>query len=183
MNQQIYYLPGQGGSLHKGLGEVLIQRGYDPIGRELQGAFRNLEFGEKVATISKDLLSLQPNNGLRVIANSFGAYLLLHALADMPPFSGRLLLLSPIVGAFTNEGVGIGFVPPRAKRLLEIAQTGGYPTPTNCEIHVGSEDWQCNPENVSAFGAATGIPVQIVPNNGHMLDREYVSKILDKFLA
>lgn len=182
MNQRIYYLTGMGGSLHKGLGEALYQRGLQVVGRELRDDFAKLDFSQKVEIVSMDLQTLQQENGPRVIANSFGAYILLHALLDHPPFTGKLLILSPIVGAFSNEGIGIGFVPPRAKRLLEIAQSGKFPTPTRCEIHVGSEDWQCNPENVRAFGEAVNIPVHIVPKNSHMLERDYVTKLLDNFI-
>lgn len=183
MTERIYYLTGMGGSLHKGLGEALLQRGVEVVGRELRGDFAKLDFGQKVETVSKDLQTLHLENDPRVVANSFGAYLLLHALADQPPFTGKLLILSPIVGNFSNVDVGIGFVPPRSKRLLEIAQSGRYPTPTNCQIHVGGEDWQCNPENVRAFGAAVNIPVHIVPKNGHMLERQYVAKLLDNFIS
>lgn len=179
----VYYLTGMGGSLTHGLGQALIEAGCDVFGRELQGDFRKLPFAEKVATVVKDLRWLEKESSPRVIANSFGAYVFLHAQAELPAYSGRVLLLSPIVGAFTNEGVGIGFVPPRAKRLYEIAQNGGYPAPKNCEIHVGSEDWQCNPVNVTKFGELAGIPVSVVPDNGHQLDRTYVSGVLKKFLT
>ena len=172
-----------GGSLSQGLGEALLDAGCNVFGRELREGFGKLTFAEKVATVLKDLRDLENQGSPRVIANSFGAYVYLHAQAELPAYSGRVLLLSPIVGAFTNEGVGIGFVPPRAKRLFEIAKNGGYPAPKNCEIHVGSEDWQCNPVNVTKFGELAGIPVRVVPNNGHQLDRTYVSGVLEKFLA
>jgi len=38
-------------------------------------------------------------------------------LADLDPFPGRLLLLSPIVGHFINEALYRGYVPPRSTRL------------------------------------------------------------------
>lgn len=183
MAQQIYYLTGMGGSLSQGLGEALLVAGCKVLGRELQGDFRKLPFSEKVATVVKDLRDLENKGSPKVIANSFGAYLFLHAQAELPPYLGKVLLLSPIVGAFVNDGVGIGFVPPRSKRLFEIAQGGRYPVPHNCEIHVGSEDWQCNPDNVTKFGKAVGIPVSVVLDNGHRLDRTYVSGVLKKFLT
>lgn len=183
MAQQIYYLPGMGGSLLQGLGQALVEAGCSVLGRELRGDFAKHSFAEKVALVVEDLLSLEREGSPSVIANSFGAYLFLHAQAELPPYSGKVLLLSPIVGAFANEGVGIGFVPPRSKRLFEIAQRGRYPVPQHCEIHVGGEDWQSNPDNVRAFGSTVGIPVHVVANNGHMLERDYVTALLDKFLA
>lgn len=183
MSKKIYYLPGMGGSLLEGLGQALVEAGCNVFGRELRGDFAKLSFPEKVATVVEDLRCLESEGFPRVIANSFGAYLFLHAQTELTAYSGKVLLLSPIVGAFSNEGVGIGFIPPRSKRLLEIAKSGSYPAPKHCEIHVGSEDWQCNPNNVSKFGELAGIPVSVVPNNGHMLDRAYVRVVLEKLLT
>ena len=183
MAQQIYYLPGMGGSLLQGLGQALVEAGCSVFGRELRGDFAKSSFAEKVAVVVEDLRGLEREGSPSVIANSFGAYLFLHAQAELSAYSGKVLLLSPIVGSFSNEGIGIGFIPPRANRLLEIAQGGEYPAPKHCEIHVGREDWQCNPEHVTKFGELAGVPVSVVPDNGHMLDRAYVRGVLEKFLT
>ena len=37
MKKPIYYLPGQGGVLHKGLGAALLARGHEVMGRETVG--------------------------------------------------------------------------------------------------------------------------------------------------
>ena len=182
MKQHIYYLPGQGGHLHKGLGEALLSRGFEVIGREIQDEFKTIGFAAQVSTIANDLQTQHWRQDAVVIANSFGAYLFLHAQIEMAPFIGRVLLLSPIVGEFGSEELQMGFIPPRAKKLFELASTGSYPTPLNCQIHVGSEDWQSNPTNVTILGELLNIPVHVVHNNGHMLDRTYVSNLLDDWL-
>ena len=51
----------------------------------------------------------------------------------------------------------------------------------NCSFHVGSEDWQSNPANVTIFARALGLPVTVVPNAGHQLPKDYVSSLLDNF--
>lgn len=76
----------------------------------------------------------------------------------------------------------MNFIPPRAEKLFELANAGAFPIPKQCEIHVGSEDWQSNPANVTAFGAMLGINVTVVPNAGHMLPKEYVGDLLDRWL-
>ena len=119
------------------------------------------------------------------IATQWFGYLFLHANAQLArPFIGKVLLLSPIVGEFANndEARPMNFLPPRSTRLMELAESGSYPTPKHCEMHVGSEDWQSNPVNVTKFGELVGIPVHVVPDGGHMLPKEYVSAILDKWL-
>lgn len=38
------------------------------------------------------------------------------------------------------------YAPPPGQSGLQV-----YPAPSQCEIHVGEQDWQSNPDNVSAF--------------------------------
>jgi hypothetical protein len=179
----VYYLPGHGGQLAKGLGQGLLDRGFDVTGRETRGDFRALPFDEQIQTIMDDLQDHFWHAQAQVICNSFGSYLFLHAQAQMPSFTGRVLLLSPIVGEFTSDQNRTTFSPPRPRRLKELAETGQFNTPTSCEIHVGEEDWQSIPANVLAFGQLTGIPVTVVPKGGHNLGKEYVGPLLDRWLG
>jgi hypothetical protein len=118
----------------------------------------------------------------QVIANSFGAYLFLHAQASLPPFPGRVLLLSPIVGEFDHADQSVHFSPPQPNRLRDLVAKGQLPRPADAQIHVGSEDWQSIPANVQVLGNALGIPVHIAPGRGHMLGEDYVGPLLDRWL-
>ena len=115
------------------------------------------------------------------ITDEFSGVTLIN-IAQLKPFIGRVMLLSPIVGGFSSEEIRMGFIPPYSKRLFELASQSKYPTPIDCEIHVGSEDWQSNPTNVTAFADLLGIKVNIVQNGGHSLDKDYVSQQLDRWL-
>lgn len=179
----IYYLPGHGGRLGTGLGEGLLNRGFDVAGRETVGEFKDLPFNEQVALVAQDLTSLYWHEENRVVANSFGAYLFLHAQAQIAPYIGRVLLLSPIIGEFSNDDTRMSFIPPRAGRLLELAASGSYPVPAQCEIHVGEQDWQSNPSRVIELAGHLGLDVTVVPNAGHMLGKNYVAGILDRWLS
>jgi hypothetical protein len=183
MNKRtIYYLPGAGGQIQTGIGQGLLDRGFDITGRETRGEFKNLEFRQQIDLVANDLQSGFWTDDAKVICNSFGAYLFLHAQAGLDPFPGHLLLLSPIVGHFVNEDRMMGFVPPRSRRLMELAASGDFPMPKKAEIHVGEQDWQSHPDAVRRFGEATGIPVTFVPNRGHALGKDYVGKLLDQWL-
>jgi hypothetical protein len=182
-NLTLYYLPGHGGQLATGLGQGLMDRGFDVTGRETRGDFRALPFDEQVQTIVDDLQNHFWHEKAGVICNSFGAYLFLHAQTHMPSFVGRVLLLSPIVGEFTNEQAKTSFLPPRPERLKTLAGAGQFNAPARCEIHVGEEDWQSIPANVQAFGRLTGIPVTVVPKVGHDLGKAYVGPLLDRWLS
>lgn len=182
LNRIAYYLPGAGGQITTGLGGGLASRGWAARGRETIGAFRKLPFQEQVDTVAGDLRQMFWREDAHVIAVSFGAYLFLHAQAQLPPFVGKVLLLSPIVGQFSSEENSLGFIPPRADKLKKLADEDQYPTPLNCQIHVGSEDWQSSPENVLGFCNRLGISVTVVPRLGHQLGKDYVGRILDRWL-
>lgn len=179
----VYYLPGYGGQLATGLGEALMARGWAVAGRETVADFKALPFQQQVDVVADDLAQHFWHENARVVAVSFGAYLFLHAQAQLPPYLGNVLLLSPIVGEFSSGETGMNFVPPYPDRLAKLAITGQYPSPQRCHIHVGSEDWQSCPDNVSAFAAQVGMGLTVVPDAGHQLGKEYVGPVLDRWLS
>lgn len=179
---RIYYLPGHGGSLRTGLGDGLLSKGHEITGRETMGDFLKLPFEDQVGTVAADLQGHFWHQDAQVICVSFGAYLFLHAQAQLPPFPGRVLLLSPILGEFKDDSTSRGFIPPRAGKLLGLAREGKYPTPMYCEIHVGSEDWQSQPDVVAEFGKLAGVSVTIAQGRGHDLGKDYVGPLLDRLL-
>jgi predicted alpha/beta hydrolase family esterase len=177
-----YYLPGHGGQVSTGLGEGLASRGWAAVGRETIGDFRRLPFEQQVDAVAQDLTDHFWREDAHVVAVSFGAYLFLHAQAQLPSYVGNVLLLSPIVGQFSSDEMGLGFIPPRADKLKDLAASNQYPAPLNCHIHVGSEDWQSNPTNVTAFAEKVGLQLTVVPNAGHQLGKQYVGALLDQWL-
>ncbi|MFT0549106.1 hypothetical protein ACMHYO_22550 [Allopusillimonas ginsengisoli] len=183
MDKSIYLLPGRGGHLNKGLGKELSARGYVISGRELNGEFQKLRFGEQVKIVANDLKTNFWHKDAKVIANSFGAYLFLHAQSLLAPYIGSALLLSPIVGEAEYEEKMMFFVPPLAGHLQSLVKNGSYPVPTCCEIHVGEHDWQSNPMNVVELATPLGIKVSVVPNAGHALEPAYVSRLLGSWLV
>ncbi len=182
-DQAIYYLPGRGGRVDEGLGLELRRRGLTVYGRHLFGEFQRLRFSDQTQVIAEDLQNGFWTENALVVANSFGAYLYLHAQTLLDPFPGKVLLLSPIIGATAAPGNGPRFSPPFAERLLQLAQAGEFTTPTRCEIHVGELDWQCQPAKIQGLGNLTGIPVTVVPGGGHLLSHSYVSALLDRWLG
>jgi hypothetical protein len=179
----IYYLPGRGGRLEAGLGTALVERKLLVSGRETTGEFASLSFQEQIERVAQDIQAEFWHPDSRILANSFGAYLFLHAQTLMPIYIGKVLLLSPIVGEFSNHETGTHFVPPRSRKLKDLIQTKKYPRPQNCEIHVGEQDWQSNPEHVSELGKLLNVSVTVVPRAGHMLPKEYVTTVLDQWLS
>jgi hypothetical protein len=182
--KSIYLLPGRGGRLTAGLGLALKARGYHLSGRETLGDFAKLPLPHQAQAIADDLQTAFWDSSAHVIANSYGAYLLLFAQTFIPAFPGKVLLLSPVIGDVSQSSIGnVGFAPPYADRLMGLARLGELVVPEHCEIHVGANDWQCPAERLSEFGRLTGVPVTIVPDAGHMLDHGYMNTLLDQWLT
>jgi len=178
----VYYLPGSGGKLNTGLGTVIHDLGYEVVGRETRGTFNQLSFQEKIDRISKDLQTHFWRESACVIANSFGAYLFLHAQLQLEPYPGRVLCLSPIIGDFADAHSMKGFIPPRSTEILKRANSGRMPRPREIEIHVGDKDWQSNPERVSELGSLLQIETHVIPDTGHQLNHSYVRDLLASWL-
>jgi hypothetical protein len=163
----LYYLPGRGGRLATGLGEGLRSRGWDVTGRETLGAFRDMPFADQVHTVAQDLQQHFWHAQARVVAVSFGAYLLLHAQAQLPSYPGRLLLLSPIMGGFDDAASGTQFVPPQAELLPQRVEAGTFNAPEHCEVHVGEQDWQSGPEGVKRHTHRAAVQRQLPTGADH----------------
>lgn len=98
-------------------------------GRETTGDFERLWFPDQLTLTAQDLQTDFWREDARVVANSFGAYLLLHTQAQMESVPGRVLLLSPIVGEFEDAESSRNFSPPRADVLGKLASAGKLPIP------------------------------------------------------
>jgi len=181
MTDTIYYLTGRGGQLDKGLGEAILERGYKLSGREMSGGFDKLAFQNQIDLITQDLQDAFWNKEAKVVAVSYGAYLLLHALADLEPYVGSILLLSPVIGGVTDGERMHFFSPPRADKLMRLIEEGAFPVPNKIEIHVGDKDWQSPYQRVVQFAEGIGGDCQVVSDTGHQLGRDYVTPIIDRW--
>jgi hypothetical protein len=66
---KIFYLPGHGGKISNGLGQALVSRGYEVVGRETLGEFKKLDFTDQVDTIANDLKTHCWSEDAKIIAN------------------------------------------------------------------------------------------------------------------
>lgn len=184
MIRPIYYLPGAHGRLESGLGVGLIERGLRVYGRATVDEFRQYAFDDQTALIRSDLRAPEWwNSSSLVITNSYGSYLFLNAQLHMPSFPGRVLMLSPILGSFESTERAQTFVPPYADRLMKAVRDGIFPKLDQLEVHVGSEDWQSPPGLTCEFAKLIGASVTIAAGRGHMLGKDYVGPVLDRWLS
>lgn len=181
--ENIYYLTGRGGKLNKGLGEALIGRAGSLSGREMSGEFAKLPFQSQIDLITQDLQKNFWHMNARVVAVSYGAYLLLHALVELVPYPGDILLLSPVLGGVTNGDAMRYFSPPRSDKLMKLIEDKKFPVPNKINIHVGDTDWQSPRQRSEKFMKLVEGKCSVLPNTGHNLDKNYVASVLDEWLS
>ncbi len=183
-NKRVYFLPGRAESLVAGLGQLITKMGYSIHGREMVSDFARLRFAEQLALIRSDLEPAVWHSEAVLIGRSYGAYLLLHALADMEPFPGKILLCSPVLGAAIAKNGFYGSLPPRAEKLVKLATRNGFPAPLYMEIHTGAEDNGCDPLLTARFASLVGnTKLNVVPGAGHELREDYLQRVLREFLC
>lgn len=176
-------MPGRGNKLSE-IGELVNSYNYDVCGREFIPPFSRVKFSEQLYIIQKDLQAYFWHVNAKLIGHSYGGYLLLHALSEMEPFPGRILLFSPVLGpAMDKKRLFISY-PPRSKKLLALAKTDNFPIPRYMEIHTGSSDDGCDPKLAIIIGRLSpAVKVCIVQNQEHELSDSYVKKVISGFLS
>lgn len=185
MKSPIAYYPGRGSSIHQGLGLDLTEKGYSLIGLDMHQRFLRQPFQNQIKQLWAQVQQRLWSPRGHIIAKSYGAYVLLHALADAEPFPGRILLFSPVLGAafVRKDGIYRGSIPPRANKLKKMAEQGLFPVPNYLEIHTGALDNGCDPDLAKLL--IKSLPngkIYIKDNCGHSLEPAYELKIALDFL-
>ena len=183
----IYYIPGRGGRLNKGLGLELSSRGYDLMGREIadpgprdqSNPFASLSFQQQVQVIQHDLKAHFWTPEALVIGNSFGAYLIAHSILQLGKFPGKCLFLSPVLGAVKTTGML--FKPPKSSALKDAIETRSFPS-IILDIVVGSRDEHFVVEVAEKLDQLTDGAITIIDGEGHRLSHQIVKNKLDHWL-
>ena len=175
----IRYITGRGGSGIGGLSAYLATLDDDFDVLPIDPEFLLQDIQGQVDSI-REFINLDSGN---VIANSYGAYLLLLSLIDQPPLPVRTLLLSPVLGRAISEERMLFSRPPREKTLHQAISEQRLGMPDHLEIVTGEEDEICDPALAKQIGKQLNIPVSILPNEGHMLVPSSVEHALNRFLS
>ena len=179
VTETIFYISGRGGSIQGKTGQLLTQFAKEVKGISLDRHFLAQSPEKQVAEIRTTLDSASRMEA-PVIANSYGAYLVLLALIEPSESVLNLLLLSPIIGK-TYSATGY-FRPPMARRL-ESATASGSISLNRLEIHVGEKDEGFSKAPFAMFAKQLNADLfSTYPNEGHSLKRELLVDIVAKFL-
>jgi hypothetical protein len=182
-DQILIYITGRGGDANKGLGAYLKTIDPHRIGLSVNSIFLSLSFEQQISTIH-DLLHGFDSPNTSIIANSYGAYLLTSALIDQPSIASQVLLLSPALGLTLVEEEMFYSRPPNQRLWSEALEQGRIAKPSYLAVCSGELDaGSCSPIMVRKFSELIDADqVQIMPNQGHQLDRSIVQLAISEFL-
>ena len=177
----MFYITGAGGDHRSGLGAHLASLGTAYGGLSLSGAFIRYPFEEKLNVIRGVLAQIDIPEAA-IIANSMGAYYLLHSLVDQPPFQGRVLLLSPVLGAATN---GLNYSrPPMAAKFAKAVSGGRLAKPHWLEIATGVNDTTCDYRLAEQVGSDLKADrISLLEGEGHTINHRTVQQLAVRFLS
>jgi hypothetical protein len=183
-NQHIIYITGRGGDASKGLGAYIKTIDPHRIGLSVNSIFLSLPFEQQISTI-QDLLHRFDGPNTSIIANSYGAYLLTSAFIDKPAIASQVLLLSPLLGLTLVEEEKFYSRPPNQRSWSKALEQGTMTKPRYLEVCAGELDGgACSPTVVLEFGELIKADqVQLIPDQGHQLDRSIVQVVMGEFLA
>ncbi len=168
MIEGIFYITGAGGEIKSGLGEFLVQLTPNFRGISINADFLSQEFGDQIRQVKSEVLNFS-NKGYPVIAVSYGANLLLHALAGEDKLKTHLIMMSPVFGGFSNLGLAI-----KEGRLVK---------PSFLSICVGQEDTVCDLSSIKNLAQALNADkLSIFPNERHMISPDIIQNFITKAL-
>jgi len=181
MINECFYITGRGGSINEGLGTFLKTRSHMVTGVSLSTSFILNPFSTQLAAIQSEFSRLQQNR-IPIIANSYGAYLLLNSMIGFPALQTRVLLLSPVVGTTISQ-LGY-FKPPQSRQIASALAKGTLPKPTRLDICCSNMDNQCDLVTLETLANTLKADrFLLLEGQGHMIDNDLVAQVVDEFLG
>ena len=175
----VFLITGRGGSLEHGLGAHLSSRFGAVTGISLSAEWLRQSHDDQIAAVMKCIAEAEAARA-PLIANSYGAYLLLLALLGQPPIDTSVMLLSPVLG--TTVVSGTYFRPPDA-RLFATAIEGALPKPRWLEIYMGEQDSGYMPDVWEKLIEALRPDRHVLfEGEGHTLSKELIEAQVGAFV-
>ena len=175
---KLKYITGRGGDVLGGLSKYLATLSREYRALAIDQAFLAQTFPDQVLSV-RDFCSDQNSS---IIANSYGAYLLLQALIDQPPVDARMMLLSPVLGKANSKKRMLISRPPGEKALKLAILEGRIGLPNHLEILTGSDDDSCDASLAVETAAKLGAQVCVLQNEGHVITPSKVETAVNAFL-
>lgn len=177
-DMKIRYITGRGGDALGGLSAYLatLSENFDALA--IDPSFLSADFPEQIEVVRE----FCAEEGVHIIANSYGAYLFLHSLIGRAPLHSRALLLSPVLGRVNSEKRMLISRPPGEKRFKRAVSDGSFGLPTDIRIVTGEDDEVCDSHQAAYISSQLNIELEVLIGEGHMISPKKVASALGDFL-
>ena len=176
---KLKYITGRGGDAVGGLSAYLATLSPDFEALAVNPSFLAQAFPEQVLAVRR----FCTGNSSHVIANSYGAYLLLQSLIDQSPLGAKVMLLSPVLGRVNSEKRMLISRPPGEKALKSAILENRLGLPEHLEILTGSDDEICDASLAEEIAHTLGVNVRVLQNEGHLITPSKVMSAVQAFLS
>ena len=175
----VFYITGRGGSLEHGLGAHLAETYGIAGGLSLSADWFQRSHEEQVALV-RSQLAYAAAACSPVIANSYGSYLVMHALLDAPPLDTSVMLLSPVLG---KAVIGGTYHRPPGGKSFAAALEGHIAKPSWLELYIGEAD----PHYALTTWAKLRVAIkpdrqEVLYGEGHNLGKGLVAQLVRNFM-
>ena len=172
----VIYISGRGGDAAKGLGGYIRDNVESYVGVSLSIDFLKADFTNQVDAIQRLINEYSDHD---IVANSYGAYLLLHALVDNSRTERNIKLMSPVLGKGISKNMMFSSRPPSVKRLMDSIEEKRLSLSESTYIYIGEKDSGYCPELTQIYADYIGEDhVFVLQGEGHSLSKETVRVIL-----
>lgn len=172
----VIYITGRGGDASEGLGAYIESHADKYVGISLNPLFLKQDFQLQVQEIRATLVKCE---GFDVVANSYGAYLLLHSLIGFEGNLSSVKLLSPVLGKGISKTKMFSSRPPSVKTLMNSLSEETLKCPKSTFIYIGDEDMGYCPELKQLYADYLGESnIYVLQGEKHNLSKKTVKSIL-----
>ena len=175
---KLRYITGRGGDALSGLSAYLRTLSPEYKALAIDPAFLRRDFYEQVSEVR----SFCSADNSYIVANSYGAYLLLQSLINQPSLEAKVMLLSPVLGRVSSEKRMLISRPPGEKALKSAIVEKRLGLPEHLEILTGSDDEICDASLAEETAQTIGAKICVLQDEGHMITPSKVIKAVQAFL-
>lgn len=172
----VIYITGRGGNALEGLGGYIESHADKYVGISVNPLFLKQDFQLQVDEVRANLMKC---DGFDVVANSYGAYLLLHSLIGFEGNLSSVKLLSPVLGKGISKTKMFSSRPPSVKKLMTSLSEETLKCPKRTFIYIGDEDMGYCPELTKLYADYFGENnIFVLQGEKHNLNKQTVKSIL-----
>jgi len=123
----------------------------EKIGVEFRKIITDFGYSSKIilptvqpVDVKKEIYPQLFSDSTKIIARSYGCFIILRALSGLPTFPGSVLFFNPCFGLakYKKDQMAMRFRDSGAEKLQDKIKNGKYPVPRNLTIYTYRDDWQ-----------------------------------------